>query len=37
MAEQLSRTIKMIGSLDEKAMDEARARQDMLTKPQGKS
>ena len=35
MAEQLSRTIKMIGSLDEKAMDEARARQDMLTKPQG--
>ncbi len=35
MAGLLSDTIKMIGTLDEKAMAEARARQDMLTKPQG--
>jgi len=31
----LNKTIKMIKSLDKKAMDEARARQDMLTKPAG--
>ena len=31
----LSDTIKSIGALDEKAMAEARTRQDMLTKPQG--
>ncbi len=31
----LSETIKLIKPLDEKAMAEARARQDMLTKPQG--
>ncbi|MBA7705568.1 Nicotinate-nucleotide--dimethylbenzimidazole phosphoribosyltransferase [subsurface metagenome] len=35
MAEQLSNTIKKIGSLDKKIMAEAQARQDMLTKPQG--
>ncbi|MFC2069948.1 nicotinate-nucleotide--dimethylbenzimidazole phosphoribosyltransferase [Chloroflexota bacterium] len=35
MAELLSDTIQMIRPLDEKAMAEARERQDMLTKPQG--
>ena len=33
--ELLARTIKMIKSLDKAAMEEARARQDTLTKPQG--
>ncbi|MFC1977150.1 nicotinate-nucleotide--dimethylbenzimidazole phosphoribosyltransferase [Chloroflexota bacterium] len=35
MAELLSRTIEMIKPLDGRAMAEARARQDILTKPQG--
>jgi len=35
MAELLSKTIQMIGSLDKKSMTEAQARQDMLSKPQG--
>jgi len=35
MAELLSNTVKMIKPLDEEAMAEAQARQDMLTKPQG--
>lgn len=35
MSELLSNVIKMIRPLDEKAMAEARARQDTLTKPQG--
>ncbi len=35
MSGLLSSTIKMIKPLDKKAMAEARARQDMLTKPQG--
>ena len=35
MSELLSNTIEMIKPLDEGAMAEARARQDMLTKPQG--
>jgi len=35
MSELLSNIIEMIRPLDEKAMAEARARQDMLTKPQG--
>jgi nicotinate-nucleotide--dimethylbenzimidazole phosphoribosyltransferase len=35
MSELLSNTIKMIKSLDKGAMAEARARQDILTKPQG--
>jgi len=35
MAELLSNTIEMIKPLDEEAMAEARARQDILTKPQG--
>lgn len=35
MADLLSDTIKKIGSLDKKSMNEARARQDTLTKPQG--
>ncbi len=35
MAELLSNTIEMIRPLDEGAMAEARARQDILTKPQG--
>ena len=35
MSQLLSNTIKMIRPLDEEAMGEARARQDMLTKPQG--
>ncbi len=35
MTELLSNTIKMIKALDKKAMAEALARQDLLTKPQG--
>ena len=35
MPELLSRTIEMIKPLDKKAMVEAQARQDMLTKPPG--
>lgn len=35
MTDLLSKTIAMIKPLDEKAMAEARARQDQLTKPQG--
>ena len=35
MSELLTNTIKMIKPLDEGAMAQARARQDMLTKPQG--
>ena len=35
MAENLPNTIRKIGPLDKKSMDEARARQDTLTKPQG--
>ena len=35
MSELLSNTIKMIKPLEERAMAEARARQDMLTKPRG--
>ena len=35
MSELLSNTIEMIKPLDEKAMAEARTRQDTLTKPQG--
>ncbi|MFC1965970.1 nicotinate-nucleotide--dimethylbenzimidazole phosphoribosyltransferase [Chloroflexota bacterium] len=35
MTERLSNIIGMIKPLDEKAMSEARARQDILTKPQG--
>ena len=35
MSELLSDTIKMIKPLDKKAMAQARARQDILTKPQG--
>ena len=35
MADLLSETIKKIGPLNKKSMDEARARQDTLTKPQG--
>ena len=35
MSELLSNTIKMIQPLEERAMAEARARQDMLTKPRG--
>jgi len=35
MTERLSNTIEMIKPLDRKAMAEAQARQDMLTKPQG--
>ena len=35
MADLLSETIKKIRPLDKKSMDEARARQDTLTKPQG--
>lgn len=35
MSQLLSNTIEMIGPLDGKAMAEARARQDILTKPQG--
>ncbi len=35
MSDLLSNTIDMIKPLDEKAMDEARARQNLLTKPEG--
>ena len=35
MAELLSNTVEMIKPLDEGAMSEARARQDILTKPPG--
>ncbi|HLB27954.1 MAG TPA: nicotinate-nucleotide--dimethylbenzimidazole phosphoribosyltransferase [Dehalococcoidales bacterium] len=35
MADMLSETIKKIKPLDKKSMEEARARQDTLTKPQG--
>ena len=35
MAERLSHILEMIKPLDKKAMAEARARQDILTKPQG--
>jgi nicotinate-nucleotide--dimethylbenzimidazole phosphoribosyltransferase len=35
MADLLNDTIKKIGPLDQKSIDEARARQDTLTKPQG--
>src|SRR3989304_9864334 len=35
MADLLSETIKKIKPLDKKSMEEARARQDTLTKPQG--
>ena len=35
MTELLSNTLKKIGKPDKKAMEEAQARQDLLTKPQG--
>jgi len=35
MSELLSKTVGMIKPLDKKAMSQAQARQDMLTKPQG--
>jgi len=35
MTDLLNNTIKLIKPLDEKAMDEARARQNLLTKPEG--